>query len=73
MGAKIGAIWFFLAIFFSLILFQGLLHLTDDYRRLGVYSLTVAFAGHLSARFVWLLFSIQSGMRAVFFSVFGHI
>ena len=59
MGTRIGAIWFFPAIFFALIIFQGLLHLTEDHRRLGSYSLIVAAAGHLSARFVWLPFSIQ--------------
>ncbi len=70
---RIGAIWFLPAMFFSTILFQILLKYTaDDDRYLGVYTSIIAFIGYLSARFIWLPFSIQSGMMACFFIWVGH-
>lgn len=72
LGVRIGAIWFLPAMFFAVILFQFLLNYDPDDRYLGVYCGIIAFVGYLSARFIWLPFSIQSGMMACFFIWIGY-
>lgn len=72
LGTRIGAIWFLPAIFFAIIIFQILLKYITDDRTLGAYSGLISFAGYLSARFIWLPFSIQSGMMACFFLWMGY-
>lgn len=72
LGTRIGAIWFLPAMFFAIVIFQLLLkHITDD-RYLGMISAGIALAGYLLGRFIWLPFSIQSGMMACFFLWIGY-
>ena len=73
MGVRIGAIWFFPAMFFALMIFQGFLQITEDHKTLGIYSLAAAAAGHLSARFIWFPFSIQAGLTGVLFLYIGYV
>lgn len=72
LGTRIGAIWFLPAMFFAVLLFQGLLHITQDDKKLGVYTAFIALLGYITARFIWLPFSIQSAMMAVFFLWIGY-
>lgn len=72
LGDKIGAIWFLPAMFFAVLLFQGLLQFTEDARFLGLSTAGLAGIGMISARFIWLPFSLQSGMMASFFLWLGY-
>lgn len=72
-GAHIGAIWFLPAMFFALVMLQQLLQAFDGREDLvGAFSAAIALLGYVSARFVWLPFSIQSAMVAVFFLWLGY-
>lgn len=70
-GTRIGAIWFLPAMFFALVIFQRLVQYTEQAYKLGAITGGLAFLGFVSARFIWLPFSIQSGMMAVFFLWLG--
>lgn len=72
LGTRIGAIWFLPAMFFAVLLFQGLLQCTEDSRWLGLTTAGLAGIGMISARFIWLPFSLQSGMMASFFLWLGY-
>lgn len=72
LGARIGAIWFLPALFFAVIMFQLLLKYRTDDRFPGIASGVIAFTGYLSAKFIWLPFSLQSGMMACFFLWIGY-
>lgn len=72
LGTRIGAIWFLPAMFFAVIMFQGLLQVIDDRRKLGLATVAIALMGVISARFIWLPFSIQSGMMATFYIWIGY-
>lgn len=72
LGTRIGAIWFLPAMFFASITFQLLLkHIADD-GYLGAVTGIIAIIGYLSARFIWLPFSIQAAMMALFFIWIGY-
>ena len=71
-GTRIGAIWFLPAMFFAVIIFQWILQRTEDSVKLGMITGSIAFLGFVSARFIWLPFSIQSGMAATFFLWIGY-
>lgn len=71
-GTRIGAIWFLPAMFFATLIFQGILQITQDSRKLGAVTSFLAIAGYILARFIWLPFSIQSGMLATFFLWIGY-
>ena len=71
-GARIGAIWFLPALFFALALFRFLSSKIKDNKILGIVTAIVAIVGNITARFVWLPFSIQSGIFAVFFLWLGY-
>lgn len=71
-GARIGAIWFLPALFFAILIFQFLVSAIKDNRLLGLASAAVSLIGYLTARVIWLPFSIQSGMFAVFFLWAGY-
>lgn len=72
-GTHIGAIWFLPAMFFALVFLQLLLQAFDGREGpVGAFSAAVALLGYVSARFVWLPFSIQSAMVAVFFLWLGY-
>ena len=71
-GTRIGAIWFLPALFFASLILQLLLQKTEDDRILGISTAFIALVGHISGRFLWLPFSIQPGMFAVFFLWIGY-
>lgn len=71
-GNRIGAIWFLPALFFALIIFQAFLGRTEDDKLLGLMTGAAALAGFVTARFIWLPFSLQSGMFASFFLWIGY-
>lgn len=72
MGVRIGAIWFLPGLFFALILFRFLSNFIKNNKILGLVTLLLGVTAYLTARFVWLPFSIQSGMFAVFFIWLGY-
>lgn len=72
-GTRIGAIWFLPSLFLALILFQLLLKATENDNLLGFLSVAAAVIGYLSARFIWLPFSIQSGLFALPFLWLGYV
>ncbi|AND79120.1 acyltransferase family protein [Streptococcus pantholopis] len=74
LGSKIGAIWFLPAMFFASLLLQAVLNYfgeNDAYA--GTVLALIALTGHISAQFLWLPFSIQSGMMAAFFMWIGFV
>ncbi|MBR2695972.1 MAG: acyltransferase family protein [Parasporobacterium sp.] len=71
-GVRIGAIWFLPALFFALVLFRFLAGKISNNKLLGIASALISLFGYISARFIWLPFSIQSGMLAVFFLWAGY-
>lgn len=72
LGTRIGAIWFLPAMFFATLIFQFLLHTVNPPFQLGFCTASIAIIGSISARFIWLPFSIQSSMLAVFFLWLGY-
>ncbi|MBQ6362196.1 MAG: acyltransferase family protein [Lachnospiraceae bacterium] len=71
-GMNIGAIWFLPAMFFATLIFQYLLNKTENEKLLGLLTAIIALVGFITAKFLWLPFSIQSGMLASFFLWIGH-
>jgi fucose 4-O-acetylase-like acetyltransferase len=71
-GSRIGAVWFLPALFFALILFQFLLNQTTDSWTLGLTTGAMALIGNISGRYIWLPFSVQSGLVASFFLWIGY-
>lgn len=71
-GTRIGAIWFLPALFFAQLIVQFLLNWTKDDRTLGFCTAGIGLSAYLTARFLWLPFSIQSGMLASFFLWIGY-
>ena len=72
LGTRIGAIWFLPALFFAVLIVQYLLSKIEDRRLLGVSCGLISLSGYILARFIWLPFSIQSGMFASFFVWMGY-
>lgn len=73
LGTRIGAIWFLPAMFFANLAFQVILgYSKEDDVRMGCISTLIAVVGYLTARFLWLPFSIQSGALAVPFLWLGY-
>lgn len=69
--SRIGGIWFFPALFFALIICKLIINKAQKYRtRFGI-SISIAFMGMITAKFIWLPFSIQSAMLACPFIIFG--
>ena len=73
LGTRIGAIWFLPALFFSIIIFQFLVSKIKDNRTLGIAAALVSLAGYSTGRFIWLPFSVQAGLFAVFFLWIGYV
>lgn len=71
-GRRIGAVWFLPAMFFGLLFVQLLFQCVKDRRTRGIVAAIIATFGYISAKFIWLPFSIQSGMMAVFFVWLGY-
>ena len=72
LNSAIGAIWFFPALFFALLIVQLLLNRTSNSFYMGLLTGGCALIGIISSRFIWLPFSIQSGMMASFFVWLGY-
>lgn len=73
LGTRIGAIWFLPAIFFATFFFQLILNCYENRDDIsGILSALIAAFGYISARFIWLPFSVQSGMMATFFIWIGY-
>ena len=71
-GTKIGAIWFLPAMFFAVLIMQLLFKMTNNDKIIGIVTATLAIVAYITARFIWLPFSIQSAMMAVFFIWIGY-
>ncbi len=70
-GRNIGAIWFLPAMFFAIIFTQIILNATENKKIQVALSVAVAVTGCLTAKFIWLPFSIQSAMLTVPFILAG--
>ncbi len=71
-GTRIGAIWFLPALFFALIFTQLLLKWIRKPAMRFIVGCTLMLLAMITAKFVWLPFSIQSGMFAVPFLLAGY-
>lgn len=71
-GTRIGAIWFLPALFFATILTQALLRYVPNKKLQYFIAFTVAVLSHISGKFIWFPFSIQSAMFAVPFVLIGY-
>lgn len=70
-GTFIGAIWFLPAMFFALIITQYLINKVDKWEIRVVIGILIALSGCITAPLIWFPFSIQAGMVAVPFILFG--
>ena len=71
-GSRIGAIWFLPALFFSILFCHLIVNYTKNSFKAGVASVSIAIIGMITARFIWLPFSIQSAMFALPFVWAGY-
>jgi len=65
----IGAIWFLLALFISLIVVRKCL----EYKYGVVYIFVLAFVGYFTSLFFWMPFSIQAGLTVTIFVYIGYV
>lgn len=66
---RIGAIWFLLALFWARLLLHCFTRLPHTF----VWVFFCFVAGYISSRYIWLPWSVQSGMCAVAFLYFGYL
>lgn len=72
LGTRIGAIWFLPAMFFSLIIVQWILNrYVEEWKRWAIV-IIIGLFGYISSSYIWLPFSIQSGMTASVFILAGY-
>ena len=71
-GTRIGALWFLPAMFFATFFSQVLLHITHSLWQYGFASAGLAAIAMVTRHFIWMPFSIQSGMLAAFFLWIGY-
>ena len=71
-GGRIGAIWFLPATFFAVVLVQFLLKYVQDRKTRYTIAVPAALLACLSARFIWLPFSIQSAFLAAPVVLLGY-
>ncbi len=64
----IGAIWFLFAMFWSVVIYNGIM----DRKGCSVWVLVLSLAGYFSAKYIYLPWSIQSAMLALVFIHAGH-
>lgn len=64
----IGAIWFLLAMFWSVIIYNSIM----NRKYCSVWVLVLALVGYLSVRYIYLPWSIQSALLALVFVHAGH-
>lgn len=72
LGYCIGAIWFFPALFFAKILCQFLINKVSSWAGRFVISTAIYFLAWACAKFVWLPFSILSGLMAELVLMVGY-
>ncbi len=70
-GGRIGVIWFLPALFFAIVTVLLLLKVSNKSLRY-VLCLSLALIAYISAKFIWLPFSIQSGLAAAPFVLLGY-
>lgn len=71
LGGMIGAIWFLPALFFALIISKIIIEKKEKHSERFIISTIIAIISIISAKFLWLPFSIQSSMLACPFIIFG--
>ena len=71
-GRQIGALWFLPAMFLALLIFDFLLQYIKKSHILGIVTFLLMLAGMISAKWIWLPFSLQSALMAVFFVWMGY-
>lgn len=71
-GRRIGAVWYLPATFFAVVTAQFLLKYIPKARYRFAIALPLSFLAHISGRFIWLPFSIQSGFFAVPLILLGY-
>lgn len=71
-GTRIGAIWFLPAMFFAILITQWVINKTDDYMKRWMIVLSLVMLGYISSEFIWLPFSILTGMVASGFIMLGY-
>lgn len=71
-GGRIGAIWFLPAMFFSVLIIQIVLKVFKNNIDRSVILILVALLGIITARFIWLPFSVQAACMASVFIWIGY-
>ena len=71
LGGFIGAIWFLPALFFSTLICRLLLDRVKKWSVRFIIAIAIMYAAIITARFIWLPFSVQSGMMGGLFMLFG--
>lgn len=71
-GRCIGAIWFFPAMFFALLIIQVVLNMYVERWIRWAVVIIIALMGFISSKFIWMPFSVQSGMTASVFILAGY-
>ncbi len=71
-GTRIGAIWFLPAMFFAIIIAQYIITYIKNEKKQVLIVLSVVIIAILTRDFLWLPFSIQSGMFATMFIFVGY-
>lgn len=73
LGGRIGVIWLLPALFFSVLFFAIIKRLIRNTYLQGAVTVGTALAAYLTAKQIWLPFSIQSAMFALPFMYAGYI
>ncbi|MCD8322113.1 MAG: acyltransferase family protein [Oscillospiraceae bacterium] len=71
-GSRIGAVWFLPALFFASIFTQSILKKFSSSMHRLVIACLLLLVAVISARFIWLPFSIQSAMFSVILLLLGY-
>lgn len=69
---RIGAIWFLPALFFAVIIVQTVLYYVESNSKRCLITILFGVVGVISKKFIWIPFSIQSGMLASIFILTGY-
>lgn len=71
-GTRIGAVWFLPALFFALVIVQLLLNHLEEKKMQYLVAILLSMGGYITAKFIWLPFSIQSAMMAAPYILLGY-
>ncbi len=72
LGSRIGAIWFLPALFFAIILVQWSIYQFSSSKKQYIILSIIYVCSYVSAKFLWLPFSIQSGGMCAIFLLVGR-